>query len=282
MPKPALIGPHQIENAGTALACLDRLKGLEISPVALARGLEAVAWPARLQRLSRGRLAALLPPGSEFWLDGGHNAGGGVALAAMARASRGPPLHLVFGMLASHDAPAFLAPLAPFAASLAAVAIPGEAGAMPAEAAAAAAQDLGIAAEFAADIAAAVARAASQASPGRVLICGSLYLAGRVLAENLALGQGADLGRRHLAVLEQDQRRDAADAIFHRRLRILVDVDLGDRDLALHVAGQLLEERRDHLAGTAPLRPEVDEHRPGGAQHIGLERGIGDLGGDAL
>ncbi len=181
LPKPGLIGPHQIENAGTALACLDRLEGLAIASAALARGLEAVAWPARLQRLSRGRLAALLPPGSELWLDGGHNAGGGVALAAMARAWREKPLHLVFGMLASHDARAFLAPLAPFAASLAAVAIPGEAGALPAEAAAAAARDLGIAAEPAADIAAAVARAAGQASPGRVLICGSLYLAGRVL-----------------------------------------------------------------------------------------------------
>jgi len=184
LPKPGLIGPHQIENAGTALACLDVLEAVTLDPPALARGLETVAWPARLQRLSRGRLAALLPPGAELWLDGGHNAGGGAALAAVAQAWQEKPLRLVFGMLASHDARAFLAPLAPFAAFLAALAIPGEANAIPAEDGAAAARALGIAAEPAAGIAAALARLGAEAPPGRVLICGSLYLAGRALAEN--------------------------------------------------------------------------------------------------
>jgi dihydrofolate synthase / folylpolyglutamate synthase len=184
LPKPGLIGAHQIENAGTALACLDRLEEVAVDAAALARGLETVAWPARLQRLSQGRLAALLPPGAELWLDGGHNAGGGVALAAMAQAWREKPLRLVFGMLKSHDARSFLAPLAPFAASLAALAIPGEANALPAEEAASAARAVGIAAEPAAGIAAAVACAGGHAPPGRVLICGSLYLAGHVLTEN--------------------------------------------------------------------------------------------------
>jgi dihydrofolate synthase / folylpolyglutamate synthase len=184
LPKPALLGAHQIENAGTALACLDRLEGLALDPAHLARGLETVTWPARLQRLDRGRLAALLPPGWELWLDGAHNEGGGAALAAVAEGWRDRPLHLVFGMMASHDAAAFLASLAPFAASLAAVAIPGEANALPAAAAAAAARALGIAAVPAPDIAGALRQASAAATAGRVLICGSLYLAGRVLAEN--------------------------------------------------------------------------------------------------
>ena len=184
LPPPGLAGPHQYVNAGTALACLDRLEGFAIDEAALARGLLAVDWPARLQRLAEGRLAALLPPGFELWLDGAHNEGGGAALAAMARQWRDRPLHLVFGMLASHDARAFLAPLAPYVASLSAVAIPGEAGSLGAEAAAAAARALGIAAEPCAGIAAAVERAAAGTGPARVLICGSLYLAGRVLAEN--------------------------------------------------------------------------------------------------
>ena len=183
LPPPGLVGPHQYVNAGTALACLDRLEGVAIAEAALAQGLAAVEWPARLQRLAAGRLAALLPKGAELWLDGAHNEGGGAALAAMARQWRDLPLHLVFGMLASHDARAFLAPLAPMIASLSAIAIPGEAGSLSAEAAAEAARALGIAAAPCAGIAEAVARAAG-GGPARVLICGSLYLAGRVLAEN--------------------------------------------------------------------------------------------------
>ena len=186
LPQPGLLGAHQIENAGTALACLDQLEGFALGAADLARGLRTVEWPARLQNLSRGRLAALLAPGWELWLDGGHNEGGGAALAAVARQWQDRPLHLVFGMIASHDAEAFLAPLAPHAASLTALAIPGEANALPAAAAAACALRLGIAAAPAGDIAAALRQASAAGTPGRVLICGSLYLAGHVLAENEA------------------------------------------------------------------------------------------------
>jgi dihydrofolate synthase / folylpolyglutamate synthase len=185
LPRPGLLGPHQYVNAGTALACLDRLEGFALGEAALAQGLTRVAWPARLQRLAQGKLAAALPSGAELWLDGGHNAGGGAALAAMAREWRDRPLHLVFGMLNSHDAEAFLAPLAPFAASLAAIAIPGEPNALSAEAAAQAARAVGIAAMPCAGLADAIARSATFGAV-RILICGSLYLAGRVLAENAA------------------------------------------------------------------------------------------------
>jgi dihydrofolate synthase/folylpolyglutamate synthase len=182
LPPPALLGPHQYVNAGTAIACLDVLDGFEITRDALGRGLGAVEWPARLQRLKYGPLVAALPDNCELWLDGGHNEAGGAALARMAAAWRDRPLRLVFGMLETHDARAFLRPLAPFVAGLDAVAIPSEAHSLSAEAAAEAARAVGIPATAQPGIAAAVAAGAN--SHGRVLICGSLYLAGRVLREN--------------------------------------------------------------------------------------------------
>jgi dihydrofolate synthase/folylpolyglutamate synthase len=184
LPPPGLVGPHQYDNAGAALACLDCLDGFALDATALAMGLRRVEWPARLQLLTRGKLAALLPADWELWLDGGHNEAGGQALAAMAASWQDRPLRLVFGMLGTHDAQAFLRPLAPYAAALNAVAIPGEASSLSAGAAAEAAHAVGIKAVAQSSIAAAIAAAATAAPTGRVLICGSLYLAGRVLAEN--------------------------------------------------------------------------------------------------
>ena len=182
LPPPGLLGAHQYDNAGTALACLDCLDGFTVPEAALARGMSAVEWPARLQRLVRGPLPARLPEDCELWLDGAHNPAGGAALSAVARHWRDRKLRLVFGMLATHDPRGFLAALAPFVERLAAVAIPGEENALPATDLVAAAAALGIAAEPAPDIETAITLAA--APGGRVLICGSLYLAGRVLAEN--------------------------------------------------------------------------------------------------
>ncbi len=182
LPPPGLAGPHQYDNAATALACLDCLDGFTVPDAALARGIGAVEWPARLQRLARGALAALLPADGELWLDGAHNQAGGAALAQVASQWRDRPLHLVFGMLNTHDSAGFLAALAPFAQRLAAVTIPGEPNARPAEELAATAAALGLPAAPAPGIPAAVS---AVAAPGaRVLICGSLYLAGRVLEEN--------------------------------------------------------------------------------------------------
>ena len=182
LPPPGLKGPHQYANAGTALACLECLPGFSPDAGSLARGLEQVEWPARLQRLSRGALARLMPPDTELWLDGGHNAAGGEALAAVAKSWQDRTLHLVFGMLNTHDSKGFLAALAPYAGRVDAITIPGEENARPAAEIAATARALGLAAAPHSDIAEAVAAAA--APRARVLICGSLYLAGRVLAAN--------------------------------------------------------------------------------------------------
>jgi dihydrofolate synthase/folylpolyglutamate synthase len=184
LPPPGLFGRHQYDNAGTALAALDRLEGLALAPAALARGLRAVDWPARLQRLRRGPLVGALPRGWELWLDGAHNEGGGAALAAVAAGWQEKPLRLVFGMRRNHDARALLRPLVPFAAGLAALAIPGEAQALAAEEIVAAAREVGLPAVAATSLGAAVETAAQGPGPGRVLVCGSLYLAGRVLQEN--------------------------------------------------------------------------------------------------
>jgi dihydrofolate synthase/folylpolyglutamate synthase len=185
LPRLALRGAHQMRNAALALAATRRLYGDAIGPPILAEALAAVEWPARLQRLTRGPLPALLPAGWELWLDGGHNPHAAKALAAHAEGWADRPLLAVSGMLTTKDIDGILAPLAGRLAALRAVAIPGEANAASAEMIAAAAARHGIAARPAADIAAALADfAATVAGPARVLICGSLYLAGTVLTEN--------------------------------------------------------------------------------------------------
>lgn len=184
LPAPSLLGRHQIDNAGAAIATLEGLPQFKFDAATLAQGLRHIEWPARLQPLTRGPLVALLPRGGELWLDGGHNQAGGEVLAMQAAAWRDRPLHLVFGMLNTHDAEGFLRALAPHAQSLGAVAIPNEANSRSAEDSAAAGRAVGLAAKVYDSVRAAIAAAASQPSPSRVLICGSLYLAGHVLSEN--------------------------------------------------------------------------------------------------
>jgi len=185
LPPPALPGAHQFGNAGQAIACLEHLPGFALDARAVARGLAAVEWPARLQRLTRGPLVKALPSGWELWLDGGHNPGAAQALARHLARWGDRPLHLIYGMLASKDAAGYLAPLAPYVAGLEGVTIPGEANAMSADAAAAAARAAGIDAAPAAGPLAALTRIIADADgPARVLICGSLYLAGQVLRDN--------------------------------------------------------------------------------------------------
>jgi len=179
-PAPVLPGPHQYENAATALAAAGLLG---LPEAARAGGLQRAEWPARLQRLRRGPLPEALPGDWELWLDGGHNESAGHALAAQAArwaATDGRPLHLVFGMLNTKAAQAFLAPLLPLAASVQAVAIPGEPNSLTAEEAAAKAPGI-LPRGSLAEALSALPRADA---PARVLICGSLYLAGRVLADN--------------------------------------------------------------------------------------------------
>ena len=185
LPLPALAGCHQIDNAGLAVACALALGELAPDDGAIAEGLRAARWPGRLQRLTRGPLVERLPSTSELWLDGGHNPAAGQALAASLNGSDRRPLHLVVGMLNTKDEPGFLRPLAPLARSVHTVPVPDEAASRdPFEAAAEAAR-LGIAATPAPDVAGALgAIAAAARDPVRVLVCGSLYLAGHVLREN--------------------------------------------------------------------------------------------------
>ena len=180
LPCPArLPGRFQIDNAGIAIAAL-RAAGFRWPEPTLAAGLVAAEWPARLQRLGGG-LASLLPEDWELWLDGGHNPGAGVALADhIAEAWADRPLHLIIGMKQSKDAVEFLRPLLPRAASILAVAEPAQHLAMPIPAIIAAS---GGRARHGGSVSEALHRLAKAGPPARVLICGSLYLAGEVLKQ---------------------------------------------------------------------------------------------------
>jgi dihydrofolate synthase/folylpolyglutamate synthase len=189
LPAPRLAGRHQFTNAGTAIAALRR-SGLKVPTAAIEAGLGAVNWPARLQRLTAGHLVDKAPAEAEIWVDGGHNPGAGVVVAeAMAdleeRVAR--PLTLVAGMLNTKDPVGFFRPFAGLVRKVFTVPVPHSAASRdPAELAAAAAT-AGLAAEPIADVEtalAAVGREAADGAPARILICGSLYLAGAVLAAN--------------------------------------------------------------------------------------------------
>jgi dihydrofolate synthase / folylpolyglutamate synthase len=189
LPAPRLYGRHQFENAGVAIAALRAVGSLKLTPAAFEAGIAKADWPARMQRLSQGRLAALTPPGGELWLDGGHNADGGRAVAnALAdleeRVSR--PLVLIVGMLSTKDCESFLRNFAGLAHRIVAVSIPHQDKSFSADTIAAVAHDVGIPAQMSTDLEGALAainRFDLDPAP-RILITGSLYLAGAVLAAN--------------------------------------------------------------------------------------------------
>jgi dihydrofolate synthase/folylpolyglutamate synthase len=188
LPLPRLTGRHQHVNAATAIAGL-RAAGYDFANATFESGLAQVDWPARMQRLSRGRLADMLPPGSELWLDGGHNADGGRVLAeAMADLQdRNPaPLTMIVGMLGTKDTAAVLKPFAGLARELIAVPIPGQQAARTPDEIVALAASVGLNARPALSVSAAIEEIGKLgwAHPPRVLICGSLYLAGEVLSLN--------------------------------------------------------------------------------------------------
>ncbi len=189
LPAPRLFGRHQFDNAGVAIAALRAVRQLELPVAAFEEGLAKVDWPARLQRLSHGRLVALAPEGSELWLDGGHNPDGGRAVAAALadleeRVSR--PLVLVVGMLSTKDAEGFLRNFTGLARRVIAVPIPGQDNSLSPDVLADIVRRVGMPAEGRDSIEAALAAAArlDPVSPPRILITGSLYLAGEVLALN--------------------------------------------------------------------------------------------------
>lgn len=185
LPPPGLLGPHQADNAGIAIAALRAWNPNWLSEAAIADGVARAEWPARLQRL-QGRLAASLPAGWELWLDGGHNAGGGAALAQQLTLWHDRPLHLVVGMKNSKAPAEFLRPLIPHADTLWAVAEPGQHMAAPVQDIIAASDGL---ARPGPTVAAALAQLPRGGPPARVLICGSLYLAGEVLKSEAAPGR---------------------------------------------------------------------------------------------
>ena len=180
LPLPNLAGPHQVQNAGTAIAALRELGFGEPEAGAAVTGAE---WPARMQRLSRGPLVDAAGA-CELWLDGGHNPAGAEAVAATLAAMPRRPTFLICGMLNTKDVAGYMRPLAPQVERLTAVAIPGEPNTLPAEATARAAASAGIPNDSAPDALAAVGRIAAAHPAARILICGSLYLAGQVLREN--------------------------------------------------------------------------------------------------
>jgi dihydrofolate synthase/folylpolyglutamate synthase len=189
LPQPKLVGRHQFINAGTAIAAL-RAAGFEqFETSAFEAGLTRAEWPGRLQRLSKGRLPEIAPEGVELWLDGGHNADGGrVLAAAMAdRSERSEaPLVLIAGMLGTKDSESFFKNFVGLAREVIAVPIPGQIAARPADEVAAIAGSVGLTASTRASVEAALASLHDYVweHPPRVLICGSLYLAGEVLAAN--------------------------------------------------------------------------------------------------
>ena len=188
LPAPKLNGRHQFENAGLAIAALRALDKLPLAPAAF-EGIAKAEWPARMQRLSNGKLAALMPPGGELWLDGGHNPDGGRVIAgALAdledRVSR--PLVLIVGMLANKDSAGFLKYFSGLARRVVTVPIPQQENTFSAAALADVARAIGLPAQESPDIETALAAIGSfdlEQRP-RILITGSLYLAGAALALN--------------------------------------------------------------------------------------------------
>jgi len=179
LPAPALAGPHQIDNAGLAVAAALEL---DLPEAAIAEGLRSVRWPARMQRLTEGPYAeAARAADAELWLDGGHNPHAARALAltlARRQASAPRPTALIVGMLGNKDAGGFFEALKESGATVFTVGFEGAA-AEP-EALAAVARGHGLGATAAGTVEQALARAI-RLGAGRVVICGSLYLAGEVL-----------------------------------------------------------------------------------------------------
>jgi len=190
LPRPALPGAHQIGNAAIALAVTRSVAGvLGNGAVDRARGLERARWPARLQCLARGPLLGRLRSDWSLWLDGGHNEDAGRVIAehvaGWRRTAPGAPVHLVLGMLNTKDPRGYLRHFAGLVDSIATVTIPGEQASLTADQLASAAGEAGVPATPAASVAEAVSRAGADPHPGgRVLVAGSLYLAGKVLADH--------------------------------------------------------------------------------------------------
>ncbi|SPF81229.1 bifunctional folylpolyglutamate synthase/dihydrofolate synthase [Pseudoprimorskyibacter insulae] len=180
VPLPVLPGVHQYQNAGAAIAAL---RHLGASDDALEAAMTNAYWPARMQRLRSGELIDIAPM-AEIWLDGGHNPAAGIAIGAHLSGLPDRNTHLICGMLNTKDVRGYMRPLAGHAADLHAVSIPGEAATLSAEETAKAATDVGITAHVSGSVEDALRKIVAETPNARVLICGSLYLAGAILRKN--------------------------------------------------------------------------------------------------
>jgi dihydrofolate synthase / folylpolyglutamate synthase len=193
LPLPRLAGRHQLENAAMAIAGLRIVGGAWAKDAAIETGLNTVEWPARLQRLTRGPLVDLAPEDAEVWLDGGHNPHGALAIArtmADFEDRSAKPLYMISGMLTTKDAVGYFSAFQGLARHVTTVDIPGEKSAYGAGALYDKVREAGLDASPAEDLEDAMmqidarTRAFDNDVPPRILICGSLYLAGQVLKEN--------------------------------------------------------------------------------------------------
>ena len=180
LPLPNLIGAHQVQNAGAAIAAL---RALGKNEAACEAAITTTQWPARLQRLRHGPLVQAAGQ-AELWLDGGHNPAAGHALVEALQRLPNRPTYLICGMLNTKDITGYLAPLAKISEGLYGVSIDGEAATLAASETVAAANSAGIKSEESQSVAGAIDMITSKNPNARILICGSLYLAGRVLREN--------------------------------------------------------------------------------------------------
>lgn len=180
LPMPALRGRHQFDNAGAALTVLRRLG---VGEAACEAAMTQVVWPARMQRLTKGALTDQAPE-AELWLDGGHNPAAGLALAGLLDDLPPRPTSLIVGMMNTKDGSGFLAPLTGCADAVFTVPVPGEANGLDPSDLATTARSLGMTAEDCPSVEIALARAIQDQPRARMVICGSLYLAGSVLRDN--------------------------------------------------------------------------------------------------
>ena len=180
LPLPNLPGAHQIQNAGAAIAAL---RHLDKDDSAAEAAVTQAFWPARMQRLAEGPLVEAAPK-AELWLDGGHNPAAGQAIGTHLASLPQRPTHLICGMLNTKDISGYLTPMMPHVASLTAVSIPDEQNTLPADETARMARAVGMQASEAEDVRSALATIIEAEPNARVLICGSLYLAGAILREN--------------------------------------------------------------------------------------------------
>ena len=180
LPMPALFGDHQVQNAGAALAVL---RALDMDEAACEGAMKNVSWPARMQRLRKGPLVSTAGD-AELWLDGGHNPAAGIALASVLKTLPARQTYLICGMLNTKDVEGFMRTVADEVDRLYSVEIPGETATLSAEETVAKAHAAGLEAEASESVEAAIRIIVDTNPAARIVICGSLYLAGNVLREN--------------------------------------------------------------------------------------------------